>query len=158
MTLFARKKSFTLIELLVVVAIIGILAAVGTPIFQGFLADAKVNATRENHARATDMITAYIAKCSIGKNSIKLKNSSGNLVDVGCTIAEFANGFSTHFNAEGWKNPYETEKECCRSQGWRYGQGFMNFGDDGGGRVVIYSNFGNINGGHNYVRTLIEFE
>ena len=35
------KKAFTLIELLVVVAIIGILAAVGTPIYQGFLEDSK---------------------------------------------------------------------------------------------------------------------
>jgi len=35
------KKGFTLIELLVVVAIIGILATVGTPIFQGFVENTK---------------------------------------------------------------------------------------------------------------------
>jgi len=55
------KKSFTLIELLVVVAIIGILAAVGTPIFQGFMTTAKINAAKENHVRAKDMISAYVA-------------------------------------------------------------------------------------------------
>jgi len=94
----------------------------------------------------------------MGNNSIKLKNSSGNFVNVGCTPLEFANGFSEYFNTEGWKNPYETEESCCKSQGWRYGQGFTNFGDAGNGKVVIYSNFGNTSGGHNYVRTLIEFE
>jgi len=42
------KKSFTLIELLVVVAIIGILAAVGTPIFQGFIEESKLTVAKES--------------------------------------------------------------------------------------------------------------
>jgi len=107
------KKGFTLIELLVVVAIIGILAAVGTPIFQGFLADAKVNATKENHTRAKDMISAYVAKCSISGGNIQLKNSAGNLADVSCSSATtLATGFYNHFKADGWKNPYN-KKDCC---------------------------------------------
>ncbi len=35
------KKAFTLIELLVVIAIIGILVAVGTPVYQGFIEDSR---------------------------------------------------------------------------------------------------------------------
>ncbi|SVB12315.1 uncharacterized protein METZ01_LOCUS165169, partial [marine metagenome] len=66
------KKGFTLIELLVVVAIIGILAAVGIPIFQGFMATAKINASTENHSRAKDMVTAYFVKCSMGTATIAL--------------------------------------------------------------------------------------
>ena len=37
-----KKKAFTLIELLIVVAIIGILAGVGVPMYNGYMADAKV--------------------------------------------------------------------------------------------------------------------
>ena len=35
------SKGFTLVELLVVIAIIGILAAVGVPMYQGYISDAK---------------------------------------------------------------------------------------------------------------------
>ena len=107
-----NRKGFTLIELLVVVAIIGILAAVGTPIFQGFMADAKVNAAVENHNRAKDMIAAYSAKCS---------TTSGGKVTVGttpidCTAAKFSSGFVTYFNANEWNNP-QTKASCCSTTG-----------------------------------------
>lgn len=104
------KKGFTLIELLVVVAIIGILAAVGTPIFQGFLADAKVNATTENHNRAKDMIAAYSAKCATS-STIKL----GTTV-VSCNATDFKNKFVPYFNANEWKNPH-TKLGCCSISG-----------------------------------------
>ena len=37
------KKAFTLIELLIVVAIIGILAGVGIPMYNGYMADKIIN-------------------------------------------------------------------------------------------------------------------
>ena len=44
-----NNKGFTLIELLVVVALICILAAVGTVAYQGYTTSAKKNAAKSNH-------------------------------------------------------------------------------------------------------------
>jgi type IV pilus assembly protein PilA len=79
------KKAFTLIELLVVVAIIGILAAVGTPIFQGFILDAKIVATQENHIRVRDFIATSFIKCSTGSPYIVFVVSlKGKTKNVSC--------------------------------------------------------------------------
>jgi len=102
-----QAKSFTLIELLVVVAIIGILAAVGTPIFQGFMLDAKINASMAKHQNITDFISANLMRCSAGAQSIKLQEYYGQQ-SVSCsdTPQNLATAFAKHFRYTGMKNPY----------------------------------------------------
>ena len=72
-----NNKGFTLIELLVVVAIIGILAAVGTVAYQGYTSGAKKNATKSNHASVVKFIAAELAKCSMGESAVMSSTSAG---------------------------------------------------------------------------------
>ena len=74
-----NNKGFTLIELLVVVAIIGILAAVGTVAYQGYTSGAKKNATKSNHASVVKFIAAELAT-SFSVSAVScLANNSNNI-------------------------------------------------------------------------------
>ena len=64
------KKGFTLIELLVVVAIIGILATVGTPIFQGFMQDTEDSVVEGNHKMMVTHLNSELIKLSMSGISV----------------------------------------------------------------------------------------
>jgi type IV pilus assembly protein PilA len=101
------QKGFTLIELLVVVAIIGILAAVGTPIFQGFLLDAKITSTQAQHQNAASFISNTFTRCAMGAKTQKVQWYSGE-VDRNCsdTDGQWMSHFTSHFDVSNWENPY----------------------------------------------------
>ena len=100
------RKGFTLIELLVVVAIIGILAGVGIPMYNGYMADAKINAAKANHSNIKNFIASSFAKCG-SSNSILLETSSGKK-EFSCNLStvHFSGHFTLHFLYQGWQNPY----------------------------------------------------
>ena len=104
-----KNKGFTLIELLVVVAIIGILAAVGTVAYNGYTAGAKKSAAKSNHASVVKYIAAEDQKCNIGED----KAMSDNLTCSGRTGADVI--VAAKEALKDFKNPYDPDSAAVQS-------------------------------------------
>ena len=103
-----NNKGFTLIELLVVVAIIGILAAVGTVAYTGYTAGAKKSSTKSNHAAAVKYIAAEDQKCNIGEDTAM----GGNLTCLGRTGASVVD--AANLALADFKNPFNPDSQGIR--------------------------------------------
>ena len=113
-----KIKGFTLIELLVVVAIIGILAAVGTVAYQGYMNATRVAVTKYNHKLVVKVIQAEIARCIIGEDpklsyGINLKCDEireSRISNPWFLATKFAQHFSIIHENTGereWKNEFD---------------------------------------------------
>ena len=96
------KKGFTLIELLIVVAIIGILAGVGVPMYNGYMASAKVKSATTNHVNVISFVTATLTKCATGSATVTLGST---VRDCSQDLGVWSGYFRTYFNSIS-KNPY----------------------------------------------------
>jgi len=156
------KKSFTLIELLVVVAIIGILAAVGIPIYNGFMTSAKINASQANHAAIKSFIAASYTRCGGSTNVIPLpgyknKSTPSGWWELPCsndTMYDywyFAHYFDSYM---GFKNPYDGSMSVHTNSSPSPKLGYTNLYGKGN-TIYIYTNIGNESGGNVYITDFI---
>jgi len=115
-----NKKGFTLIELLVVVAIIGILAAVGTVAYNGYTSAAKVTTSKINYKNILKHVTAEIVKCNNRISNTFLTNNP--IFSISCPIVHSNNliaAMSTECNNSkgiyfNMKNVYNSSDRSCR--------------------------------------------
>ncbi|MAF95939.1 MAG: hypothetical protein CMM60_09340 [Rhodospirillaceae bacterium] len=101
------KKAFTLIELLIVVAIIGILAGVGIPMYNGYLTSAKINCSKENHKTMVNFTNQVLLRCGM-ESSIVLKDRNGSAVTRSCSqpFSQWDGYMRDHFVGSDFNNCY----------------------------------------------------
>jgi len=100
-----NRKGFTLIELLIVVAIIGILAGVGIPLYQGYIAKAKVASAESNHASIKSYIASEFTKCAAGAKNYNFPGWTTLSCAYGPATVDYY--FVYYFkNTAGYKNPH----------------------------------------------------
>ncbi len=109
-----KQSGFTLVELLVVIAIIGILTAIGIPMYSGYQTSAKVSATKQNFDSMKSYIAGELTKCSAGLvtglTDPKVPTASQiTSCPGGLTAAAAATYFAAYGNGT-MKNPYNTSQ------------------------------------------------
>jgi prepilin-type N-terminal cleavage/methylation domain-containing protein len=162
-----KQKGFTLIELLVVVAIIGILAAVGTVAYTGYTKSAKRAVVKSNHKMAVSLIKRELINAEVtGKVKEWDSNSSScKIVDAPTHSTAWASISQMAFGCLaaddiGYKNPFNPDdREGAFWGNWavpnvsQIGRTACNHNGNNPGKVICNSRWGT--GASDYDTTII---
>lgn len=138
-----KKKAFTLIELLIVVAIIGILAGVGVPMYNGYMATAKVQSSATNHKNVKSFVAASLTKCSTGSTTVTLGSTARYCNQ---SASSWASYFRSYFDSIN-KNPYGGYVTTTSSSPVIGGTMISYSGNS----IILRTNIGSESGGNSYV-------
>lgn len=162
---------FTLIELLIVIALIGILAAIGTPIYKNYTGYTKSETTKSNHYLAIKETKRLLIECDSTGEVILATGPNGQTSKFPCSsgASNLKIQFTAHYFWRGYKNSWN-KNTCCavagdaRMTGYMLGYscsmtptlGFTDICDTGIKQLRFTTNVGNSDGSNKVINDYVE--
>ena len=142
------KKGFTLIELLIVVAIIGILAGVGIPMYNGYMVNAKNSASQQCHNDFANLVQTSTVQCNAGATNLSLVDFYGKPYLKDCrpyssTQRAWMWAYINHFAGLGYQNAYRPNENCVTKKfnSPREGETQIDYGSIQGSLILRTFNY-----------------